>query len=335
MSRRRKIRLTKRPRKRPARPLPIKLLLLGLGGMAAVALVMALATGNAFRGSAMERAEALFEAGDLNAARVEAMNAVQDEPGNERAWFILARTQLDLGDAASALTTMERARNTDIAAERTRHLYAEAALMTGDRDLALAEARASDIPAEFADEAARVEARTLFAQGDVQAAARAFDRSIELNPESDGLWVDIAHFRLDTGEQGGAIAAIDSALEYDETNLEALVVKGRLTRDQYGLLRSLEWFDRALDIDNDYLPALVERAKTLGEIGRYSDMLDATRDILDIYPNHATALYLQAAMAARARNFPLARRIIEIIDGRLDRMPGMQHASGGGRLRTA
>lgn len=295
----------------------------GGGLLVMLALILLVARGGDPAG-AYARAEAFAEAGDMASARVEAMNAVQAEPGNEEAWLLLARTQLALGDGQGAAGTVARAQSAGVAAARTRHLSAEAALLQGDSAAALAEASSEDIAPEFQDEAARMRARALHAQGNPQGAADAFNLAIELDPESSDLWLDIARFRMDNGELRSAIEAIDRSVELDETNIEALVLKGRLVRSQYGMVASLAWFDQALAINPEYMPALFERAKTLGEVGRYSEMLAETRAILEAEPGNADALYLQAVLAARARNFRLARRIVEQIDGRLDRMAGMQ-----------
>ncbi len=58
----------------------------------------------------------------------------------------------------------------------------------------------------------------------------------------------------------------------------ALLLRGELTRGQYGLAAAIPWFDRALEVDPGNVDALLERAVTYGDLGRMSDMLaDARR----------------------------------------------------------
>ncbi|NNC73049.1 MAG: tetratricopeptide repeat protein [Sphingomonadaceae bacterium] len=323
----------RRRRKTAARApqVPLKVAAFAGGGLLLMLALILLVARSGDSAGAFARAEAYAEAGDMASARVEAMNAVQAEPDNEAAWLLLARSQLALGDGPGAAGTVARARAAGVTAGRTRHLFAEAALLQGDTALALSETAADDIAPEFLGDAARMRARALHTQGDTQRAAAVFDVAIEIDPESSGLWLDIARFRMDTGALGGAIEAADRSVELDATNVEALVLKGRLVRSQYGLVASLPWFERALEVNPDYMPALFEQAKTLGEVGRYTEMLAATRAVLKREPGNADALYLQAVLAARAQ-FPAGAK-----DRRTGRWParsdgGNAVASGGDRL---
>ena len=318
MSRRR------RSKARPQRRVPLRVAAIAAAGLALMLLAMLAVSRMGASANAFERAQQFAEAGDLGAARVEAMNAVEQEPGNEAAWRLLARTQLSLGDGQSATGTVERARAAGVPAGRTRHLMAEALLLNGDEAAALAETETGDIDPEFHAATARVRGRAFAQAGEIGAAADAFNFAIETAPEDPALWIDIARFRIDTGELSGAIEAADRAIELAPENAEALVLKGVLARTQYGLVESLGWFDRALAVDDDYLPAMIERAKTLGEAGRYTEMLAATREILGRDAGNPQALYLQAVLAARARNFTLAQRLVELTNERLDGMPAMQ-----------
>jgi tetratricopeptide (TPR) repeat protein len=76
-----------------------------------------------------------------------------------------------------------------------------------------------------------------------------------------------------------------------------------------------------LEADPEYLPALIERAATLGDLGRASDMLADTRRILAVSPDHPAAYYLQSMLAARGRAWDLARSLYERTRGAFDDRP--------------
>jgi tetratricopeptide (TPR) repeat protein len=88
------------------------------------------------------------------------------------------------------------------------------------------------------------------------------------------------------------------------------------------------WFDRALDIDPSNLAALIERASTLGDLGRTRDMLADTRRILAVSPNHPQAYYLQAVLAARGRDYGLARSLYRRTGGAFDNRPAAMLLAG-------
>lgn len=319
--------MTKRRRSKrraPVRRVPARVAMAAGGGLALLLAIVLIVGQTSDPAGALDRARAYAEAGDMASARVEAMNAVQVDSGNAEAWELLATSQLALGDGQGARATVERARGAGIPPHATRHLLAEAMLLSGDTEAALEEAGRSDIAPAYAGDAARVRARAFHALGETGPAADAFNAAIEADDENSRLWLDLARFRMDTGALRAAIEAADRAVELDDRNLSALVLRGRLVRSQYGLVASLEWFERALAINPEYMPALFEYAKTLGEIGRHAEMLAATREMLALDPDNADAYFLQAVLAARARNFGLARRIVERIDGQLDHLAAMQ-----------
>ena len=141
---------------------------------------------------------------------------------------------------------------------------------------------------------------------------------------SDGaVWTDVARFRRSNGDVAGAIEAADRAVAAAPRNVEALVLRGILTRSQYGLAAALPWFDRAIAVDGGNVEAFVERATTYGDMGRMSDMLADAREAHRLTGGNTTAYYLEAVLAARARNFDLARRLMERTHGALRR-----HARG-------
>jgi predicted Zn-dependent protease len=67
---------------------------------------------------------------------------------------------------------------------------------------------------------------------------------------------------------------------------------------------------------------LEEYGLTLGEAGRYRDMLAQARRIIAIDGNNAKAFYMQAVIAARGRNYELARRLSARISGSFAELPG-------------
>src|SRR3546814_20677195 len=93
------------------------------------------------------------------------------------------------------------------------------------------------------------------------------------SPNDSHGWTDIARFRLARGDQGGAVIAADRAVRINPRNVDAIIFRGTLIRDQYGLRAALPWFRKALAIDRNNVPALGEYAATPGEIGRTRPML--------------------------------------------------------------
>ncbi len=276
--------------------------------------------------AAYQRGVTAFEAGNIRTARVEFMNALQADPDNRPARIMQARVLLALGDGAAAQAEVERARQSGVAAAQTHHLLAHARLLQGDARGALAEL--ADVPPAHAAYAARIRGRAAMTLGDNVAAAQAFDEALRLSPNDSALWTDIALFRRNGGEIGGAIQAADRAVAANPRNTDALLLRGELTRTQYGLAAALPWFSRVIEVDANHVNALLERAITYGDMGRMREMLADVRTVHRLTGGHPMAWYLQAMLAARARNYTLARSLLDRTRGMFAEMPAAMLLAG-------
>lgn len=283
----------------------------------AVAVIMIIRMINANEGLDREAAKEYLakaveysEDSNHRAARIELKNAVKSDREWAQARVSLAETQLKLFDAAGAKNELLAAKELGMQAAEIDHLLGHAHWLLGEYDDAKAVLTNEKIKAENYAEAQRILGRVLIETGDVDGSRAAFDRALEKTPDSSMLWTDIGRFRFILGDQKGAIEAVEHAVELDSNNIRALEFRGRMVRSQFGLLASLPWFERALDIAPDDISLLNEYAVTLGDAGRASDMLAVTRDILELERNNGNAFFMQAVIAGRARNYELASRLM-------------------------
>ncbi|MGN6376820.1 MAG: tetratricopeptide repeat protein [Sphingomonas sp.] len=268
----------------------------------------------------------LYRAGDMSGARAQAAKAVRNKPDWGLAHALLARLYLATGDGAAAQSQLDLATANGFSAARLHQLYADAALLQGDADRALAEA-ARALP-RYAGYATRVRARALAAQGDLPQGRATLEALLAADSSDAGAWLDLARLRSQSGDVAGAIGAVDRALALTRLDAGTLRLKGELVRGQYGLVAALPWFDAALAVDPGDADTLLDKAATLGDLGRYQDMLATTRQVLAARPGDPMAYYLQAVLAARAGNDDLARDLMARTDGALDDMPGAELLGG-------
>ncbi|MEQ1547558.1 MAG: tetratricopeptide repeat protein [Chakrabartia sp.] len=264
-----------------------------------------------------------FNAGDVRTARVETLNALQADPANALAHAIQGRIFLALNDGSGAQAELDRALAQGMPRVRIGHLIGHAALLQGRFDDAFAATDPTIVPPTFRAYAARIRAKTFYETGDFVSANQAFDTAITLTPRASILWSDIGRFRMQTGNQAGAIEAASLAMQYDPRNVDGLILTGELLRSQYGLIAAIPWFERALLIDPNNINAMSELAATLGDAGRNRDMLTVTRKILSLDPKNPRAFYLQAVLAARANNPDLARALLYKIGDQLETVPAV------------
>ncbi len=310
---------------------PFSLALGGIAALTSAALMAAAVTAPAHADAALARTElaeavATLKQGNYSAARNHAQAAIKADPRWGTAHAMLARAFLAIGDGVAAEGELGRAKDVGFDPARTHQLYAHAFLLQGDPKRALEEARKAS--PRYAGYAIRVGARALAAQGDNADAQAALAALLADAPNDSFALSDLARIKYQAGDLAGAIGAAQHAIDLDANNIEALTLRGELVRTQFGLVAALPWFESALKHDAYYYPALIDYAGTLGDVGRYTDMLDATRKALATRPGAPQALYLQAVLAARAGNDDVARDILTRTDGQLGGLPGALLLSG-------
>jgi cellulose synthase operon protein C len=278
--------------------------------------------------AAFDRGVEFRKALDYRSARVEFMNATAEDSRWGAAYVAQAEVTLELFDAIAARAAIDKATSLGVPETETAHLLGHAYWLLGDLDDARSILTSDAIAPKHRLYADRILGRAYMDLGDTAAAEQVFDRAAKANPNDSRLWTEIARFRLVVANQGGAIDAADYALKLDPNNVRALELRGRLVRSQYGMVAAIPWFERALQVNPNDVPVLEEYGATLGEAGRYRDMLAQARKIISLDSNNAKAFYMQAIIAARAGNHDLARRLIPRIGGSFADMPGPKLLSG-------
>jgi cellulose synthase operon protein C len=270
---------------------------------------------------AFAEAQAHLKANDLRAAKVLLMNAVKADPGYAEALILQAKVALDLFDPLTAQSALERAKAAGVPKARIAHLLGAMHWMQGDLNKAEAVLAEPNIPTANRSYASRIVARVKMDRGDFAAAQAIFASALAIAPQDSQLWTDMARLRFVTADQKGAIDAVDHALKLDPNNVRALEFRGVLMRSQFGMVAALPWFERGLQIAPTDVPLLEEYGATLGEAGRYRDMLKVARQIIALDSRNPRAFYMQAVLAARAGNYELAKRILPRAGSDFGEMP--------------
>ena len=313
--------LRRKRRRLPRLGVPPRRLALAMLLMALIAGGMAVARRAARPDSAQLLADAgrTFAAGNYHAAQGNARAAVAAGAPGAAPHLLLARVALQLEDGLAAEAELDRAEASGARAAALHGWRAHARLLQGDTSGALDKAgRASGDPY-----AARIRARALAASDKSAAAEAVLATLVAEQPNNGAAWTDLARLRLTLGNVGGAAQAVGRAAAVAPHAPATLTLAGEIVRTRFGLTAALPWFAAALRRDAFYHPALIEQAATLGELGRATEMLAATRRALASRPGSPQALYLQAVLAARAGRVDLARRLLQLTGGALDGAPGV------------
>jgi tetratricopeptide (TPR) repeat protein len=245
-----------------------------------------------------------------------------------------AARALDSGDAIGAELAVGRALRAGLAREDLAALAGETELVLGDFTAARSWLEGGTFAEASAQRGFHALARLEMLEGNVGAAARAFDRALDRGPANARLWVDIGRFRYANGQHRLAVQAAERAVAIDPAEPRALEFRGQLLRDAEGVRAAAAWFERAVEQAPDDLGLLGEYAATLAEANENRAMLRVARRMVEIDPRHPRAYFLQAVLAARAGQDNLARRLLWRTEGAYDEVPAGQILAGILELRT-
>ncbi len=303
----------------------IKLALVAIAVIASISaagILIYRTSGHSYAMASLAKAKELQAKNNLRGARAELLNAVAADPEFADAYIAQADVALALFDGDDAWTALEKAIAIGAPQAEIQHLLGYALLLQGE--LARAENLLSDdaIPEKNKAYAFRILGKVLMAQGKPDEARNAYDAALKITPKDGLLWTDIAAYRLQLIDQKGAIEASEYAVSLDSRNIRTIEMRGRLIRSQYGLAAALPWFELGLSIDPSDVPLLEEYAVTLGEMGRNAQMLKQSRKILSLNPKDGRAYYMQAVIAARARDYMLTQRILSLAGSSINETPG-------------
>ena len=249
---------------------------------------------------------------------------------------LIAKAQSDIarGDGLGAELHLKAAQAAGASRDDIAARMGEAFIYQGKRD----KAREWLAPGKFApDEAAHgfhLLGLLEHGEGNLAAAGQAYDKATALAPKSVSLWVNVGYLRYASGDHLKAIEAADLALSLDPGNVRALEFRGLIVRDQYGLAAALPWLEAALAQAPDDRSVLREYAATLGDLGRGSEMLAASRKLMARDGRNARGLLLLAQLAMRANDNGLARTLLNRTGDQLKSLPAKMLVDGILQLRA-
>jgi tetratricopeptide (TPR) repeat protein len=233
-----------------------------------------------------------------------------------------AEIALGLFDGVGARNALKRAIDSGATPPSVAHLLGHALWLEGEFDKAKAQLLRSDILPKHKGYALRILGRVQMEEGDFLAAQRAFEFALQLSPQDALIWADFARLRFAVADRKGAIDAVDRALRLAPNDVRAIEFRGQLMREQYGVVVALPWFERGLQIQPNDIPLLEQYGLTLGDAGRYRDMLITARKIMRLDAGNSNAFYMQAVLAARAGEHSLSARLLQRTNNAFRERPG-------------
>lgn len=259
-----------------------------------LAMAMALAACNLGSSDPLADAQAAYEAGDYQAARIALASALEDPESSAAATPLYARTLLALGDGDGAERAIGQLRSMANPPADLDAMAAHAAFLREDYAEALDRAGETGAQNPYG---AWVTIRSLTALERSDEALASADAAVEAYPEDARLLATRGAMALAQRQTAAAKDWSRRALAADETQLDALMLAGqlRLLRSDYD--GALEFYARAHEHYPGDLGALYALAATEADTGDTDAAEDHLETLLAHSPEHPLGMLLGARLA--------------------------------------
>mgnify|MGYP000924653189 CR=1 FL=1 len=305
----------------PRKLSPLARIAIGAGVVAAIVL---LALGvRAWMVDPAARGHAYLNDGRFAEARVDLMTASDAAPRNKAVRVDLAKALNGLGRGAEAERQLRAAADLGADAALIRVDLAQALAAQGKLEAALQTLNAGAVPARDGARRMRMAADYHYRLGHFDEARSLYQRALRTDPNDPQGWLAFARYRLAEDDVGGADYAADQAWARAPGTAAVLAVKAHVVQARGGPVAALPWYAAALDRDPGNVELMLDQAAALGDAGRYRDMLVPLRRAAGISAGNPRALYLQAMLAARGGEYPLARSLLTRLPGGWQDLPAV------------
>jgi len=259
----------------------------------------------------MDRAEQAFADNRFSEARLDLASVLQENAEDAEALEMLARTHLQLGDGEGAASALSRLERLGTEPDDYRVMMAEANLLRGDYERALAQSEALQ-----SAEGARIMALAHIGLENPRTAQAAFEGGLTQSGDRSRLQADYAIFMLQAGDSDAAERLANAARDAAPTGLDSLLASARIAQARGDLNLALRFFEEAVQKWPESRAAVLGRIGALGDLGRLDDAQPLIEDFARRTPGDPAVLYLQARLAAEDGAWEEVREMLQPIEGR-------------------
>ncbi len=258
-------------------------------------------------------AKTYLASNDRNAAVIQLKTALQKNPNQAEARFLLGKTLLAVGDVSGASAELRRALDLNHPAAAVLPILAQALVAEGQVKTLVEQYGLVDLPEPAAAADLKTSIAVAYARlGNRQQASDALAAALKAVPDFAPALIVQTQMLARNGDPDGALQMIDKVLKSSPDEPEAWQLKGDLLYLGKGdAAASLEAYRRALGIKKDLLPAHTAVISVL--LGK-NDLTAAQAQLEEmrkLFANHPQTKYFEALLALRRHDLAKARQLAQ------------------------
>lgn len=232
--------------------------------------------------------------GDMNAAMIQLKNALQANPDDAEARFMLASAYIENGDGAAAEKEIRRAISLKYPANKTAPVLAQALLAQGQPQKALDET--AEEGKKNDPDLSLYRAEALLALNKRAESAAVLDQVLQAHPTHALTLAAKGRLAQINGDPDEAMRLADQALAAAPQSPEALMFKADLLRVQHKNDEAIAQYDKVLAVKPNHRSAYIEKAYlelTAGQYDKAQADLDKAKKVT---PGSMLVTYTQALL---------------------------------------
>lgn len=258
------------------------------------------------------QAQAAFAADDYAGARKHLIAALKDKPDDRAMLTLFARTLLRMHDPDGADVAIERLRRHGGGAAEIARFSAEAALLRGKPDKALALLGEDDDPAAW-----RIRATARLNLGDVAGATEAFERGMAAGNDIY-LMADYARFRLDNAEIDAARAIAQRMRAAAPGAFETQMVLGQVAAARMETGAAVAAFRKAAETNPRRFEPVLAQADMLSLDGKTYATMALVAQADQLAPGEPRVLAMKLQLLSEKGDWARIRAMLQPREAGLD-----------------
>lgn len=279
-------------------------------------LVLGLAACMAAPETLFAEGEQAFEAHDYEAAWIQLEEGLKQQPQNVEMQVLLVSTLLKLGEGERANLRLQALPTALQSTPRIKVLQAEADILRGRFDSALA-----GVVNMNSTDADRLVALASVGKGDIAGAAARFEAGAKRKDPGAPLLASYARFAFERGDWMRAEDLARRSLQRDPQSIDAMLVQADLYERRNQLPESLAAFKAVRAIHSANFDARLGQARVMAAMGMEDEALSLAKDLAAEAPKSAAVAAVRAEVAAHKKDWKSVRSTLQGFEKELPTRP--------------
>ncbi len=273
----------------------------------ALALTVSTSLFNVVHADYMDDALNYIEGHDYKSAVISLKNALQENPTDVEARFMLGEIYLQLGFGAGALKEFEQSEKLGLDPETLIYAKGKAMLLQGNfREVIDQVPVRSDMPEILRAEVITLHGLAELGLNNVITAEGMFQEALSMRPGFSDALIGLARISIGDKRYNEAMTHLGEALASDPDCAECWILRGEIARSEKDFYRAKDDFSAALDIDSANFLAHLGIAASAIELEEFDVAKEHLIEVDKLRPNQPLATYLSAVVAFQDRDLETA-----------------------------